>query len=848
MNPNNNQEPPPTGPIPQNLALDLQTMEELCQPTMNGRGRPIAPINIQATNFGLLNHRIQQQNGVQHDVMCLCLFPYSLTHHATTWFDRLPKNSIHNWEEMVTKFLSKYFPPFMVTKLRNDISNFRQLPDESFFEAWERYKLSIDWCPNYNMLPVTQIDTFYNGLTLRYQDTINVAVGCTFMKRQPEECYDLIENMNAHHNDWETSAQRDESSRSITSSSPKINFHQTPNFPSTDEILRQHMIASDAKFQLLANQMTKIEKAFNERPQVPSPNPSSSKEVERDSETTMDQEKLLELANTPLNENCSAVLLNKLPKKLGHPGKFLVDKFTFLADFVVVDYDINPRVPLILGRLFLRTARALVDVHGEDLTLRVGDEKLTFNVVASISPSLTPFEDNDFLLEDIDAFLALDDSIPLEIDNGIYDSEKYILFLEKLLNDDPTKDFPPKELKNDEAKMNKSLIEEPPKLELKDSPPHLEYVLLEETSKLPVIITKDLKREEKDQLIKVLKSHKRAIAWKISNIRDIDPNFCTHKILMEDDFKPAVQHQRRVNPKIHEVIKGEVIKVLDAGLIYPISDSPWVSPVHVVPKKGGMTVVTNDNNELIPTRLVTGWRVCISKLLSIPKTKKKPPSPTLVGPLLTVGCISVFAMPRELFKDMMLKRCEDSDLVLNWEKCHFMVKEGIVLGHKISKNGIEVDRAKVDVIAKLPPPTMVKGKRSFLGHAGFYRRFIQDFSKIARPMTARDFCMRTRSQSRNLKRPQQQVPPAFVEPFNHEEPIENQDPPVVTMADNRTMVELLQAPTEGYEDAIVVPAITADNFELKHGLLTLVQNKHFLDMTKKTLMLTFDISTRSLLR
>ncbi|GJY02993.1 reverse transcriptase domain-containing protein [Tanacetum coccineum] len=146
---------------------------------------------------------------------------------------------------------------------------------------------------------------------------------------------------------------------------------------------------------------------------------------------------------------------------------------------------------------------------------------------------------------------------------------------------------------------------------------------------------------------------------------------------MEDDFKLAVQPQRRVNPKIHEVIKKEALKLLDAGLIYPISDSPWVSPVLCVPKKGGFTVVENDENELIPTRLVMGWR----------------------------------------------------------EKSHFMVKEGIVLGHKISKNGIEVDKAKVDVIAKLPHPTTVKGIWSFLGHVGFYRRFIQDFSKIARPMT-----------------------------------------------------------------------------------------------------------------
>nr|GEW27733.1 reverse transcriptase domain-containing protein [Tanacetum cinerariifolium] len=124
---------------------------------------------------------------------------------------------------MAKIFLGKYFPPSMVTKLRNEITNFRQRPDESLFEAWERYKLSIDRCPNHNMLPVTQIDTFYNGLTLKQRDTINAAAGGTFMKRCPEECYDLIENMTAHHNDWDTSVQRSESSSSITSSSnPKI--------------------------------------------------------------------------------------------------------------------------------------------------------------------------------------------------------------------------------------------------------------------------------------------------------------------------------------------------------------------------------------------------------------------------------------------------------------------------------------------------------------------------------------------------------------------------------------------------------------------------------------------------
>nr|GEZ52299.1 reverse transcriptase domain-containing protein [Tanacetum cinerariifolium] len=227
---------------------DLRTMEELCQPSLNGRGGPIAPIAIQATNFGLNNDMIQQVqnscqfhglpgddtnkhldkflhvtqsikvNGVTDDALCLYLLPHSLTHHATAWFDRLPRNSINTFEQMAKMFLGKYFPPFMVTKLRNEITNFRQRPDESLFEAWERYKLSIDRFPNHNMLPVTQIDTFYNGLTLRHHDTINDAAAGTFMKRRPEECYDLIKNMTAHNNDWDTSAQWSESSSSITSS------------------------------------------------------------------------------------------------------------------------------------------------------------------------------------------------------------------------------------------------------------------------------------------------------------------------------------------------------------------------------------------------------------------------------------------------------------------------------------------------------------------------------------------------------------------------------------------------------------------------------------------------------
>nr|GEZ62290.1 reverse transcriptase domain-containing protein [Tanacetum cinerariifolium] len=243
------------------------------------------------------------------------------------------------------------------------------------------------------------------------------------------------------------------------------------------------------------------------------------------------------------------------------------------------------------------------------------------SIISTFSPTLTPFGDSDFLLEEIDAFLTFeDDPTSPEVDHSYYDTEGNILLVKAFLNDDPS--LPPltqgkylpqvrKELKICEANNDKSSIDEPPEVELNDLPPHLEYAFLEGEDKLPIIVSKDLSFEEKTALIKVLKSHKQAIAWKLSDINGINPKFCTNKFLMEDDFKPMVQHQRRVNPKIHDVIKKEVKKLLDAGLIYPISDSPWVSPVHCVLKKGGFTVVENEKNELIPTRLVTGWCVCI---------------------------------------------------------------------------------------------------------------------------------------------------------------------------------------------------------------------------------------------
>nr|GFA47047.1 reverse transcriptase domain-containing protein [Tanacetum cinerariifolium] len=282
-------------------------------------------------------------------------------------------------------------------------------------------------------------------------------------------------------------------------------------------------------------------------------------------------------------------------------------------------------------KTFLSTAHALIDVYEGEIILRHDEQSLTlkcgdmpsisYNNFQSVNKNLTPFDESNFILfEEADAFLAVDDEpISPEFDATYYDPEGDILILEALLNNDPEpllnqKHYFPevhKDLKVVKPKNNESSNDEPPEVEHKELPPHLEYAFLGENNKWPVIISKDLSVNEKSALIEVLKSQKKAIAWKLTDIRGIDPEFCSHKILLEDDYSPKVQSQRRVNPKIHDVIKTEVKKLLDAGLIYPISDSPWVSPVQCVPKKEGMTVIKNDENELVPTRLVTGWRVCI---------------------------------------------------------------------------------------------------------------------------------------------------------------------------------------------------------------------------------------------
>nr|GEV79888.1 reverse transcriptase domain-containing protein [Tanacetum cinerariifolium] len=761
---------------------DLRTLEELCQPSLNGRGDDA---NKHLDKFLHVTQSIKV-NGVTDEALHLYLFLDSLTHHTAAWFDSLPRNSINTFEQMAKMFLEKYFPPSMVTKLRNEITNFYQCLDESLFEAWERYKLSIDQCG-------------------------------TFMKRRLEECYDLIENMTAHHNDWDTSAQRSELSSSITSSfdtkivalkakMEKINKNLmrilqvnrqvkavTPNYETccgphsyndclatvgqtqnvyatgayqgnsyqpqgnrnllsyhSDNYLRppgfnqnqnetiriitsitktgiketiilrgtikgetnssKELVMVQTRLQLiklrandailkniqtnmtsLTNSNLKLKNMFGQFMKMNTASSSGSRTllcntitnpkedlkgittrcgnayqgttipttssslphlIERETEVTKD---MMHLTN---NESTKDVQPPVVQVETLIPNSELVVAPIIkpvVAPVSALKPNLKPSIPYPYSTNYNDMTVNRIDVIDMDCE-EYSQEVLGFSdviasgnptpyydpIVSTSSTTLTPFGDSDFLLEEVDAFLSL--------------------------KDDPTS---PKELKICEAKIDKSSIDEPLEVKLKHLPPHLEYVFLEGEDKLPVIIAKDLSDEEKTAFKMVLKSHRRAIAWKLSDIKD------QQKTTFMCPYGPFSYRR------------------MPFGLCNALGTFQRC-----------MMAIFQDMIEKTMEVFIDDFSIFRNSFET---------------------CLSLL--------EKMLKWCEDTNHCLNWEKSHFMVKEGIILGHKISKNGIEVDKAKVNVIAKLPHPTTIKGIRSFLGHAGFYRRFIQDFSKIARPIT-----------------------------------------------------------------------------------------------------------------
>jgi hypothetical protein len=505
-----------------------------------------------------------------------------------------------------------------------------------------------------------------------------------------------------------------------------------------------------------------------------------------------------------------------------------VDKFFFPVDFIVLDTEPVPNleklIPVIPGCPFLATANACINCRTGVMEISFGNMKVRLNIFNAFQHA--PDRTKCFFVDNIEE--CVEDSLPslltrdpledclTHVGFEDFNTDQYIDEVNALLGTAASADFHPWKLPKEPLPPTSNIppipsLESPPKLELKPLPDKLKYAFLGSNDTLPVIIASDLQKDQEDKLLAVLKKHKEAIGWTIADLKGTSPSICMHRIHLEEDAQPSHEAQRRLNPNMKEVVMKEVIKLLNAGIIYPISDSKWVSPTQVVPKKSGITVIENSAGELIPQRTTMGWRVCIDyRKLNFHTRKDHFPLPfidqilerlagqsyycfldgysgynqvavdpqdqektTFTCPFGTFAykctpfglcnapatfqrcMMSIFSDMvgkfMEVFMDdfsvfgssfdtclhnlsLVLQRCEETNLILSWEKSHFMVQEGIVLGHIVSKRGIEVDHAKIELIENLPPPTSVKQIRSFLGHARFYSRFIKDFSKISRPL------------------------------------------------------------------------------------------------------------------
>ncbi|RVW69244.1 Retrovirus-related Pol polyprotein from transposon 17.6 [Vitis vinifera] len=398
----------------------------------------------------------------------------------------------------------------------------------------------------------------------------------------------------------------------------------------------------------------------------------------------------------------------KIPRGVIEDVLVQVDKFYYPVDFVVLDTDPTVKeanyVPIILGRPFLATSNAIINCRNGVMQLTFGNMTLELNIFHLCKRHLHPEEEEG--LEEPSCLLGGDGKRSYHCSKE--DSQG-------------------------------ATVEDPPKLVLKPLPVDLKYAYLEENEKCPVVVSSTLTSDQEDSLLGVLRKCKKAIGWQISDLKGISPLVCTHHIYMEDDAKPVRQPQRRLNPHMQEVVRGEVLKLLQAGIIYPISDSLWVSPTQVVPKKSGITVVQNEKGEEVSTRPTSGWRDILSTFLDgysgyfqieidledQEKTTFTCPFGTFAYRRMPFGlCNAPATFQRcmlSIFSDMVerimevfmdditvygssyeecllhleavLQRCIEKDLVLNWEKCHFMVQQGIVLGHIISKKGIECQKS-----------------------------------------------------------------------------------------------------------------------------------------------------------
>ncbi|KAK1694583.1 hypothetical protein QYE76_011280 [Lolium multiflorum] len=586
------------------------------------------------------------------------LFSISLSGKAAHWYKLLKNGDSLDWEDIVPLFYSKFYPPSEIHKDRNRIYNFWPHDGESIAQAWGRLKSLMLKCPIHELPGNVIIDNFYARLSFQDKTLLDTSCSGSFTRNKEEFKRDLLDRIQENTEGWENDKDREsgiifdykcieafmdtDKFRNMSAiygldSQVVANLYKAfashyelpkKNFDKYHEPYKDKIDSSVNKCVVIETVDHVIPEAYIEKTPFPAKmkeysvissavNKSEKKPIEPEEQIKV--EPAVAIVKDLVTENVEdghiifvkmlLIFVSAIPYELYTEIMHEIDSCE-LEDIDVVIQLANRETISPIG--IVRDVEVLCDCKKEKILTKFAGESYEFNFSKfTKTPYKADLPSDDFKMEQC-ASIVLVPNNPLQqhLENSeseVFRKERDELeeiFLRQpiLKHDLPVEDLgttpPPKE---------------DPVFDLKPLPDNLKYAHIDDKKIYPVIISSKLSEIEEERLLEILKKHRGAIGYTLDDLKGISPSICQHAINMEDDAKPVVEHQRRLIPKMKEVVRNEVLKLLEAGIIYPIADSRWVSPVHCVPKKGGMTVVPNDNDELIPQRVVVGTMVSNNK-------------------------------------------------------------------------------------------------------------------------------------------------------------------------------------------------------------------------------------------